>query len=160
MAASKLTPKRGIIQDMTEVKEMYKIGRYIDSNRYHKGLKKFKTPLEAINDCAKNYSSKWPWRNERKVHGWLNNSIEHKFTKVVGDPENGHYLRVEHGKGKTLLSKKWSIYRDGLREITMKERPQTVAMYKLKYKAWIGLMGVVIGAAATIIAQIIVAKYN
>lgn len=139
-------PLSGIIQDMTEVKQMYKITRYVDSDDNHKPRAKVTDIQEAINNCSNRYADKRPWRNRRKCANWLENAMEHKFVKVVGTPESGYYLKVVHGRGMQLIAKTWLIHRKGLREITMKEYKHTREMYKVKYVARVGAIGIIVGA--------------
>lgn len=140
------SPLRGIIQDMTEVKQMYKITRYVDSNDNHKSRPKVTDIQEAIDNCSNRYADKRFWRNRRKCANWLENALEHQFVKVIGDKDRGYFLKVVHGKGMQLIAKTWLIHRKGLREITMKEYKHTQAIYKAKYVARVGAAGVILGA--------------
>ncbi len=136
---------------MTEVKEMYKLACFIDSDKYAPTRTDFKEPKTAIEDCAKRYAETKRQLSLRKASSILDNTIAHKYIEVIGDTPTGHTLRVTSGRGRQLVAKTWVLYRKGLREQTMKEYPRTMAMYKVKYVARVGAIGTIIGVVGGII---------
>lgn len=144
---------------MTEVKQMYRITRFVDSDKYDPTKKELKNPLQAIEDCAKSYASTKSKLSLRKAHRLVDNTLDHKYVEVIGNDDMGHFLRVTSGRGRQLISKTWLVYRKGLKEQTMKEYPQTQAMYKVKYVARVGAVGTILGGVIGSVATYILTHH-
>ncbi len=136
---------------MTEVKDMYKMALFIDSQEYDTPMKElFRNANQAIINGAERYAKKKKVP-VRKAHAVLDNAIAHRYIRVLGDDNSGYVLDITHGRGRQLIAKKWLINRCGLREQTMKEYPRTQAMYKVKFVAIVGATATIMGAIGGII---------
>jgi hypothetical protein len=146
---------RRIIQDMSEVKDMYRITLFVSKSmfaarRNHKAT----TEMEALAACGKEYDKKHKIasrfsrpRGDKKVmalymaekHGFIDYGIDSEDKKTVA-------LYITK-KGYQLIATKWfGLNHCGLREQTLKAYPRTREVYKVKYAARIGAIGVLLGA--------------
>src|SRR3990167_2622076 len=136
---------------MTEVKEMYKIARFIDSNNYTPNSKSYKEPKESILDCATKYAASKKMLDMRRAQSVLDNAIAHKYIEVIGDKPTGYLLRVTAGRGRQLVAKWCLIFRPGLREQTIKEYPLSKEMYLRITVLIFSCISAAIGSVATYI---------
>ena len=139
---------------MAEMKDMYKLARYIDSGKYKPDRKEFKEPKTAIEDCAERYSKKKLGVSCAKAQSIIDNAMAHDYIKVIGDPPRGHTLRVVAPKGRQLVAKRWFFYRCGLAEQTMQNYPETKQAYRTIFTAVAGIIGAIAGSLVTVLAQV------
>ncbi len=143
-------PRGGIVQDMTEVKEMFKLACFVDSDKYTAPTRQeVHNGREAIMDCANKYATIKRRLSRNGAHKVLDLAISEKYRyiEIIGDDVTTDYVLRLTPEGRQLIARTWLFYRYGLREQTMKHYPQTMALYRTKYAARVGLTGAIIAAA-------------
>jgi hypothetical protein len=153
-----LSNRQCIIQAMTDMKDMYRMTRFINSEKKYCPPDGISAPHLAIEDCARQYSARRRGLirykvTKRKAQQIIDNAVETGYVKVVGDNtprHNGHRMIVCTGDGLQLISTEWG-FRKGLAEQTMKRYPETVKKYTLRYQARISLISGGVGVAGTLL---------
>jgi hypothetical protein len=153
-----------IIDAMADMKDMYRMVSFIDSEKY-KTSGGISAPHLAMDDCAKQYAAKRHGFFRRKVSEHralriIHNTVAAGYIEVIGDntpAHNGHKMRVCTGDGMQLISKEWGFVRRGLAEQTMKRYPETKSKYLTKYTTRAAFMGALITAALAAGAAIVAA---
>ncbi len=159
--------KSYIITAMKDMKDMYKLCRFINSDAYQDNI--FyddertepyieREDQEMANVCIQKYSrytSKWYRKNLSKndISKTFNNAMQKGYIRLFYN-NNRKNLDVTN-QGLRLISTKWIFRKAGLKEETLKEYPQTVELYKMKYGAIIAGISAILGALIGVIGTLL-----
>jgi len=142
---------------MAEMKDMYKLARYIDSDEYDTPMRAVLNGLDAINDCAKRYALKSKV-SRNKASKVIEAAIEHKYVRVLGDDSSGIVLDVTPIKGRHFIAKKWFIYPSGLIDDSLKAYGRSQRFYAGTVVG--GVIVTVLGVLVRVIWTIIMHWFN
>jgi len=131
--------KRGIISRMAEMKDMCKLVRYVDSDKYdntvaHK-MHDDKQALTQLVDlyADRGYIRKRIYKRSRsKIAGVLADAFEHKYLKMASKDESSVSTAIAIDttpKGRHFIAKKWFIYPAGLVDDSLKAYGRSQRFY-------------------------------
>lgn len=157
-----------IIKDMSDIKDMYNLCKFIESEDYHENIyyddereegRIRREDKEVIELCVKQYSQYTKKNHFRrflsksKVSRIFNNAVSKGYILYGSDGLN---MSVDvTSKGLRLISKEWYIFKRGLREETINEYPKSFDVYKMRYKAGIAIISAIIGSIASMVVCIL-----
>lgn len=115
--------KKGILRRMADVKDMYKLVKFIASDNYvnsHYGESKTKT--FAVNDLLEQYvASKRFWKvTESKALRVFDHTISSDYLTIGVIDDNDTVITVKAPRGTHLIEKQWYFFRVGLWDESLK----------------------------------------
>lgn len=127
--------KRSIIRRMAEFKDMYKLVKYVDSDKYDEAiLDKKRNDEESIKRLEELYAKqrflgRWRKPSHAKIYGVMVDASKHKYIKPYEDDKFGHAYDTTT-KGRHLIAKKAYFFRVGLWDESLKDydKAQTVVI--------------------------------
>lgn len=135
-----------IMGRMAEMKDMYKLVKYIDSDEYDTPVRNKTSRDGAMSELVYKYSIK-SGVAQMRVTKVLESALHYDYIKIASDHLSGSYFILTPKKGRQLVAKKWRIYPCGLVEQTMQVYPETHTFYKGVAIAIVGALATIMGAA-------------